>query len=485
MQFIPGQHIHFIGVGGFGLSAIARILLLRGFSVSGSDRGVGPLAEALARDGARIHKGHAAEYVNGADLVIASSAVPADHVEVVAAREAGIPVYKRSDVIGPLLAGHRVIAVAGTHGKTTTTAMIAHILTECGLEPGYIVGGMMKNTGTNAAAGRGEWIVVEADEYDNMFHGLRPDVAVLTSVEFDHPDFFDSKQAMMDSFRQFVAGLTADGVLIACNDTPEPREIALERREKGGRTLLYGLKKPRQGSAGVWPDYLAWDSQTTTDGSIVFALERPDDAAFKRLSSRMYLPGKYNIQNAVAALTVAHQLGVDLEAASRALTTFESTGRRFDVRGTAGPVTVVDDYAHHPTAIRACLDAARDRYPDADLWAVWQPHTYTRTKQLKRSYAAAFKAADHVLVTEIYAAREDPIPGVDGATIAEAVKNPDVHYAPDFDTAVDILTHGVSASTNGRARPPVIIIMSAGDAPQIGEMLLARLRGESYVADGS
>ena len=210
MQFIPGQRIHCIGVGGFGISAIARILLLRGFPVSGSDRNSNAFTEALSRDGATIYKGHAAEQVNAADMVIATSAVGDDHVEVAAARERGIPVYKRQDILAPLMEGNTVIAVAGTHGKTTTTSMIVHILHECGKDPSYIVGGTLASTGTNAGVGKDNVFVIEADEYDNMFHGLRPHIIVLTSIEYDHPDFFKSEDEMLASFSQFLSCAVKD-----------------------------------------------------------------------------------------------------------------------------------------------------------------------------------------------------------------------------------------------------------------------------------
>ena len=247
VKFVPGQRIHLVGIGGSGMSAIARILVERGFHVSGSDRNSNDLTEALARDGAIVHLGHDAAYVRGADMVLITSAVKDDHVEVVAAREAGIPVYKRQDVMAALMEGQKVIAVAGTKGKTTTTSMIVHILRECGADPSYIVGGVTGNTGTNAGVGKGEWFVVEADEYDNMFLGLRPDIAVITNIEWDHPDFFKTPEEMVELFRKFVGLLNkkSDYVysdrLIASADDPLVFSLAQESFRAGHRVDTFGI----------------------------------------------------------------------------------------------------------------------------------------------------------------------------------------------------------------------------------------------------
>jgi UDP-N-acetylmuramate--alanine ligase len=453
MQFISGQRIHCIGVGGFGISAIARILLLRGFLVSGSDRNSNAFTEALSRDGAIIFKGHAAEHVKFADMVIATSAVGDDHVEVVAARERGIPVYKRRDILTPLMEGNTVIAVAGTHGKTTTTSMIVHILRECGKDPSYIVGGILASTGTNAGVGKDNIFVIEADEYDNMFLGLKPNIAVITSIEYDHPDFFKSEKELYRTFEEFV-DLIGNGHMVVCKDDP----LALKLASQSSLDTLV-----RTYGTGANSYYRAVNRQI---GSFEVLNQ-------EKILGRVQLsiPGEHNIRNALAALRVAEIVSVPFECAAKSLGTFQSTGRRFDVRGDFNGVTVIDDYAHHPTAVKFTIEATRSRYPNHQIWAVWQPHMYSRTQQLIDNYATAFKEADHVVITDIYAAREDPIPGVDGTWTARQIQHPDVQLTPSLSDAVNVLVEMVKA-------PAVILIMSAGDAPQIGVDYLKVVRSK-------
>ncbi len=442
------QRIHIVGIGGAGMSAIARILLLQGNTISGSDRSAGnSLTAALVAGGAIVHQGHAADHVQGADLVLATSAVPDDHVELAAARASGIPVYRRRDYMAQLMRGKKVIAVAGTHGKTTTTAMIVHLLRECSHDPSYIVGGVMANTNTNAGVGSGDAFVIEADEYGDMFHGLRPDVVVLTNLEYDHPDYFTSEAAMLGSFIRFlrIPGETMHpGRLIVCSDSP----LALRAAAESSREVTtYGSQGDYRLIGGE-PDQF-----DVMHGDRVIGRVRLD------------LPGDHNALNALAAL-----LAVDLQPeAFAALATYRSTGRRFEIRGEVNDVVVIDDYAHHPTAIGVTLEAARQRYPGRAVWAVWQPHMYTRTRTLIEDYASAFDAADHVIVTDIYAAREAPIVGVDGSWTASRIRHPDSRYSGGLADTTTLLVSEVLA-------PAVIVVMSAGDAPQISAGFLSARR---------
>jgi UDP-N-acetylmuramate--alanine ligase len=457
---IPGQHIHLVGIGGFGLSAIARVLLEQGYYVTGSDRSTNALTERLADEGATIYKGHDAQFVMGAEMVIASSAVPDDHVELAMARALGTPVYKRSDMIDAIMRGKVGIAVAGTHGKTTTTSMITHILIETGQQPSYIVGGILRNTGNNAGVGRGKAFVIEADEYDNMFHGLRPQIAVVTSVEYDHPDFFKTPGEMIQSFSKFINLLPDDGLLVACVDDATTAILAQNRFVAGLPVTTYGIDN---GVAGWRALNIRNEGQHT-----LFDVTRDGESLG---TAALMIPGKHNILNALAALIVVDQQGVPLKDAAKALARFQGAGRRFDLRGDVGGVAVIDDYAHHPTAIRATLEAARQRYPDRAIWAVWQPHTYTRTQSLMDAYLRAFDDADHVLITDIYAARENPISGVSGANLVSEMKHADVRHTPSLRDAVGVLYTDVHS-------PAVIVIMSAGDAPLIGvEYLKLRQEG--------
>ncbi|MCB9459109.1 MAG: UDP-N-acetylmuramate--L-alanine ligase [Anaerolineaceae bacterium] len=450
----PGQHIHLIGIGGTGLSAIARVLLQRGYTVSGSDRSQGPLASALVDIGATVHIGHDAAYVQGADVVLRSSAVPDDHVEVVAAHELGIPVVKRSDMIAELMEGQQAICIAGTHGKTTTTSLTAYTLIATGQDPSYIVGGTLVNTGTNAASGSGPAFVIEADEYDYMFLGLHPTIAVVNNVEWDHPDFFKTEQQFTQAFEKFVALLPDDGVLIAGADDAGSAVLAAKRKNAGLPTITFGTQPAA--------DWRATDIHYDFDGRLTFSVDRFGEH-FGEVS--LSIAGEHNVLNVLVALIVANLQGVSFVDTAEALAQFKGAGRRFDVRAAVNGVVVVDDYAHHPTAIRKMIDVAHARYPGHEVWAVWQPHTYSRTRELFEGFVSAFGAADHVVVTAIYAAREVAIPGVTGAALVEAMHHPDAFYAPTFDDAVDHIAANIHS-------PAVVIIMSAGDAPQIGIDLL-------------
>lgn len=392
MKFEAGQHIHFIGIGGFGMSAIARVLLLRGFTISGSDRNRNALNQALERDGATVYIGHDASYVDGADMVIATSAVKPEHVEIVAAKDAEIPVYKRNDIIAPLMAGYRVIAVAGTHGKTTTTSMVVHILQQCSIDPSYIVGGVMGNTGTNAGVGTSDVFVIEADEYDNMFHGLKPDSAVVTNIEYDHPDFFKSEEALYQSFLRFADNIQDGGeLLLGINGALSERLLSdIQHQDYDVRTV--GIDS--QMDADFYPDRIRQSAHFTT-----FAIKSDKMLICPQVS--LLIPGMHNIQNAIMAMLVA---GVRFEESAHALETFKTTGRRFDVQGEVDGVVIIDDYAHHPTAIKITLEAVKMRYPDKQVWAIWQPHTFSRTKTLLTEYVSAFEGADKVLITDIYPA---------------------------------------------------------------------------------
>lgn len=458
-HLIPGQHIHFVGIGGVGLSAIARILLEQGFYISGSDVASNAFTEGLKHDGAVIHIGHDPTYVAGSEMVIISSAVMADHVEVLSAQAQGIPVYKRSDIIASVMSGHKGIAIAGTHGKTTTTAMVTHIFLQMSLYPNYIIGGVLSTTGQNAGMGVGSLFVIEADEYDNMFHGLRPSVEVITNIEYDHPDFFRTPRDLANSFRRFVGLLPRDGLLIACADDPTTEIFANNRMIVDLPTTTYAMDNPaahwRAENVDFASDHTTFD--VTYRGDLVG-------------HARLLLPGKHNVLNALAALIVASNEGVPFDSAASALATFKGAARRFEVRGERNGVVIIDDYAHHPTEIRVTLEAARQRYPGHEIWAVWQPHTFSRTQRFFSGYTTAFDNAHHVLITDIYASREKAIEGVSSFDLANAMTHRDARYTPQLDDAVEMLLKAVRG-------PAVILIMSAGDAPRIGIDYLARVQG--------
>ncbi|MDE2638070.1 MAG: UDP-N-acetylmuramate--L-alanine ligase [Chloroflexota bacterium] len=456
LQLEPGQRIHFIGIGGAGLSAIARILLERGYAVSGSDLRGGSLNAALARDGARVYVGHDGRYVEGADIVLATSAAQPDHVEIAAAKALDIPVFKRKDFMPAILHRSDTIAIAGAHGKTTTTSMVIHILQTAGKDPSFIVGGTMANTGRNAGLGTGPSFVIEADEYDNMFHGLNPNLAVVTNVEHDHPDFFTTREQMRAAFDAFVASLADDGALVACADDETARAIAEGRRAIGGKVIGYGIENPAA-------DWRATDLSFSDDIVKASVLQR----GCARAELQLKIPGAHNVLNALAALAVADERGVSPDQGAAALNSFQSTGRRFEIRGERDGVLVVDDYAHHPTEIRVNIEAARLRYPERQIWAVWQPHTYSRIQTFWSDFVSAFDGADQVMVTPIYAAREAPLEGVTGAALAKAISSRrPATYSPTFDDVAETLSRAPRA-------PAVVLIFSAGDANLIADKFLA------------
>ncbi|MEA3340580.1 MAG: UDP-N-acetylmuramate--L-alanine ligase [Chloroflexota bacterium] len=454
MTTFSGKHIHLIGIGGAGLSAIARVLMEQGAKVSGSDLTISPVAKSLARDGARVFGGHRAENVNGADLVVVSSAVTASNVEIRAAQAAGVPVLKRAEVLGQMMDGQLGVAVAGTKGKTTTTAMIASILLEAERDPTFIVGGVLIGLETNARAGKSPLFVIEADEYDHTFLSLRPKVAVVTNVEHDHPDCYPTFDDFRAAFEEFAALVPRDGLLVACWDDPAVRELGERRRAAGGAVAFFGLEEGAEWRAeDVRPNFAGGaDFLITREGEVLGLV-------------RLRLPGAHNASNAAAAIAVADFLDVPLRVARSALTGFRGVKRRFEVKGEFGGVTVVDDYAHHPTAIRVTLQAARERFPRRSLWAVWQPHTYSRTLALLNDFAQAFDLAKHVILLPIYAARETDTLGVSSASVAAEMQHPDARCAGSLDEALVWL--------GAEVRPgDVVLTLGAGDGNRVGRWLL-------------
>lgn len=464
------SEIHIVGIGGAGMSAIARVLHGRGITVHGSDRRSSPLTQALQAEGIGVVVGHQADNVGQAELVLASSAVPDDNVELIAAARRGISIVRRPDFLPALTVGYDVIAVAGAHGKTTVTGMIAMILIEAGLDPTYIVGGVVANLGTNARAGTGRYFVIEADEYRNTFLALRPKVAVVTNVEFDHPDCFPDIDHVRLAFDRFVDRITPDGLLVACGDDPLARAIAASYHANGGRIEIYG-----QGS-DLDLGWRALDIHSNERGGVSFSVQRPDMAGRELVGEvELRIPGDFNAVNALAALSVAAELGIDLQIARRALSAFEGTARRFEVLGEVEQVTVIDDYAHHPTQIRGVLRAARRRYGDRRLVAVWEPHTFSRVRALYEDFMTAFCDADQVVILPIYAAREVDDGSLTAGDLVDTLKHPAVVGTASLDEAVDLLAD-VSAAGD------VILMMGAGNEYVVGQRLVRRLRDRAVVS---
>jgi UDP-N-acetylmuramate--alanine ligase len=463
------KSVHLIGIGGTGLSAIARILLERGYTVSGSDRVLSPLARSLEGLGARLYEGHSPRNIASADLVIRSSAIQDDNPEVQAALAAGIPVVKRSDFLAELIAGQECVAVAGTHGKTTTTAMLAWTLTRLGQDPSYIIGGVPHNLGQNAHAGGGRHFVIEADEYDLMFLGLAPRWAVVTIVEHDHPDCFPTPSDYRDAFIAFTHKIVPGGALFVSLDDAGAASLA-STAPAGIRTFTYGMHERAS--------YSARELVSNPQGGLDFTLwfNSPATGLTPLVLVSLQVPGEHNVHNATAVLAVLHQMHLPLDQAAAALQEFSGTGRRFDLRGEASGVIIINDYAHHPTEIRTTLAAARQRYPGRRIWAVWQPHTYSRTQALLEAFAAAFKDADQVIVTEVFAAREHNT-AFSSLQVVQRMDHPGARFSPTLEDTVQRLISDV--------RPgDVVLVLSAGDADQVSEQLFNELKRREEVHHG-
>lgn len=467
-QLAPNKHstvrIHLVGIAGTGLSAIARILLGRGYTVSGSDARAGRTLAELKELGAQTFVGHHPDHVSGAHLVLISSAVPPDNVEVVAANAAGIPVVKRDHFLPALMTGYQNICVAGTHGKTTTTAMIASGLDSVGAEPSFIVGSEILSLGTSARAGcPGGPFVLEADEYDRMFLGLQPHIAVITNVEWDHVDCYPTIDSYREAFAEFARRLPADqGTVVYCGDDPGACWVRAQAEADGRRWVSYGLAPGNQ--------WRAVDLQLNNDGGTDFLVEH-HGLPWHPIS--LTVPGRHNVLNALGTLAALHAAGHDFTEADKNLKflrDFAGTSRRLEHKGTACGIIVLDDYAHHPTEVRATLSAARQRFPRRAIWVLFQPHTYSRTHALLNEFCDALKNAEHVLITDIYAAREHDTMGVSAHDlIAKLNTHPDARYVGNHAAAASLLLAELQPGD-------VLLTLGAGDGYQVGDRVLAELR---------
>ncbi|MCU1436692.1 MAG: UDP-N-acetylmuramate--alanine ligase [Pseudarthrobacter sp.] len=444
--------VHFIGIGGVGMSAVARIMVARGVSVSGSDAKDLPVMAELAAAGARIAVGYAASNVGDAQTVVAGSAIRADNPELMAAREAGLPVLHRSEALAATMGNDVVVTVAGTHGKSTTTSMITVLLQGAGLDPSFAIGANVPALGVNAAHGTAGIFVAEADESDGSFLNYRPKIAVVTNVEPDHLDHYGTAEAVYESFDRFTELLPADGVLIACADDDGALALAGRTKARGNtRVVLYG---------------------TSDRADLVLHDDRPGrveiSSAAGRFALPLQVPGRHNALNAAAAVAVALELGVDAETAARALGHFSGTSRRFELKGEARGVRVFDDYAHHPTEVRAALTAARSVAAGHSVHVLFQPHLFSRTREFAGEFANALNLADTALVLDIYPAREDPIPGVTSQLITE-------HLAPGgrLVAADDAVAALVAAARPG----DIILTVGAGDVTGFGPHIVQALDG--------
>lgn len=443
--------VHFVGIGGIGMSGLARILLAWGYRVSGSDSSASDQTESLAALGIPVDIGHnATDLAAAANLVVITAAVREMNPEVAAARAAAVPIVKRADLLGLLANARRGVAVAGSHGKSTTSGMLVVALRHLGADPSYAVGATVGATGANAAPGSGDAFVVEADEYDYSFLALKPDVAIITNVDYDHPDIFANLEAYDLAFATFAGQVQSGGTLVIAADDPGAARVHARLHSNGAKIVTFGESNDAHwhlhGTDGAW-------QVTSSDG---LTLDLP-----------VAVPGRHTARNATAALVALVALGFDPEPAARALGEFTGIGRRFELKGEANGVTVVDDYAHHPSEIRVNLAAARVRFPDRRIWAAFQPHTYSRTKALLPEFAAALSEADRIAVLEIYPSRETDTLGISAADL-RALLPPETLAA---DGPAD-----AAARLARRVKPgDVVFTFGAGDVTAVGPALLKLL----------
>ena len=454
-------HVHLVGVGGVGMSAIALLLAARGLQVSGSDARDGVVPAALRAAGVTVQIGHDAAHVEDADTLVVSSAIRPTNPEVVRARERGIPVLHRSVALAALMRGRRVVAVAGAHGKTTTSAMIAGVLVAAGQDPSFAIGAAVDGP-VGARSGRSDVFVAEADESDGSFLAYTPHIAVVTNVEPDHLDHYGTREAFEQAFVAFTGRIERGGWLVACADDPGSRGLAAAARDAGVRVRTYGTAPDADVRVGPWhPD--------ATGGSVEV---RGADGVSSLLQLRV--PGAHNALNAAAAWTVARLLGVGAPDAAAGLARFTGTGRRFEERGTRNGVRVFDDYAHHPTEIAALLRAARQVAGSGRVLVLFQPHLYSRTRTFADEFARALDMADVVVVTDVYAAREDPDPTVTGALITDRMTSADARYVADRQVAASLL--------GSAARPgDLVLTVGAGDVTELAPVVLGAIGGPGPV----
>ena len=452
------RHVHMIGIGGIGMSSIAEVLLSRGYQVSGSDLVTSETTQHLGARGARVSEGHSAENVTDADVVVYSSAVdPSTNPEVLEADRRRIPIIKRADMLGELMRMQYGVAIAGTHGKTTTTSMTGLVVAEGGFDPTVIVGGKVAVFGSNAVVGQGDIIVIEADEYDRAFLRLTPSIAVVTSIDEEHLDIYSGLGEIKDAFVRFANGIPFFGSAIVCLDDDNVQSIVgrLDRK-----VVTYGISR----QAVVRADNIERNGMRTSFDVLV------EGSLQSRI--RLQVPGMHNVRNALAAYAVGLELDIPPRDITEALGRFSGVRRRFEVLSTTRDIVVVDDYAHHPVEVQATLRTATQVWPERRLIAVFQPHLYSRTQDFKNEFAKAFLDADVLVVTDVYGAREEAIPGVTGSLVADKAReygHSDVRYVASVQALADVVGRFVKPGD-------AVIFMGAGDIWRCTQQLADELQ---------
>ncbi len=461
IDFNNPVHVYFIGIGGISMSGLAQILIQEGFKISGSDSKESAMTRALEQQNVKINYGQKAENITSADnidVVVYTAAVHPDNPEFAAAKDAGIPMLTRAELLGQIMKQYDLpVAISGTHGKTTTTSMLSKILLEADTDPTLSIGGIFKDIGGNIRVGKSEYFVTEACEYTNSFLSFFPKISVISNIDADHLDFFKDLDDIRHSFKKFAQLLPDDGSLVISGDIENVNEIT---DGLPCRIITYGSSE----SFDYYPSDIVYDDH----GNPSFTAHLPSG---KELKIRLAVPGIHNVYNALAAIAVANILNIEDEHIVSALSLFGGTSRRFEYKGEIGGVTIIDDYAHHPTEIKATLTAAQN-YPHNKIWCVFQPHTYTRTKALLNEFADALSLADHVVLADIYAAREKDNLGISSRTLADKIVSlgHECNYFPTIENFNEIEKFLLQNCTKG----DLLITMGAGDVVKIGDELLGR-----------
>ncbi len=451
------KHIHFVGIGGIGMSGIAELLANIGYTVSGSDLSRSATTERLAGLGCRVFTGHRGDHIEGADVIVASSAISRDNPEVQAAREKNIPVVMRAEMLAELMRLKKYgIAIAGSHGKTSTTSMVSWVMAEAGLDPTIVVGGKVDCLGGNAKLGESEYLVAEADESDGSFLKLSPILEVITNIDFEHPDYYRDIDQVKEAFLQFIDKIPFYGAAIICLDDEHVAEI-LPQISK--RVITYGLSR----QADLYAENIEY-SQGYSRFDVFWEGELLGRA-------ELLQPGQHNVYNALATIAVGLELEIGFSAISRALGNFAGVQRRLELKGEAAGITVIDDYGHHPTEIRATLNAVKQAWPEKRLVVLFQPHRFSRTKGLFNEFQTCFHQADYLVMTDIYAASEAPIEGIDSISLLDKIKQHGQRQ-----TAHIAEVEKIAAAVKDELRPnDLVLTLGAGNIVRAGEDLLALL----------
>lgn len=456
-MYKKSQHIHFVAIGGIGMSGIAEVLINMGHRVSGSDLRETDLTRRLAELGAKIYFGHHADYVEGADVVVVSSAVPSDNPEIVKAGQQAIPVIPRAEMLAELMRLKYAVVVAGTHGKTTTTSLVGTVLNTAGFDPTLVIGGRLGSIGSNARLGDGDFLVAEADESDGSFLLFSPTIAVVTNIDLEHLDYYRDMDHLKETFLAFINRLPFYGLAVLCLDDPNVQSLIPDLKK---RYLTYGFSV----QADVQAVNIASEG-IKTQYDLIFKGKHQGRISFS-------MPGRHNILNSLAAAGVALELDVPFEVIAESLSQVGIIHRRFEIKGEEEGVLVIDDYGHHPTEIKAILAALKSCFPKRRSVVVFQPHRFTRVKALFGDFTTAFNQADRLIMTEIYPAGEQPIEGVNGLALFEAVRSHghhEVDFVPDFNNLAQEVSKGLSPND-------LVLTLGAGSITHIGDQILRLLK---------